>query len=438
MKESGQVVVVGAGFTGLAAAYELLRLGIRTTVLEADATAGGLAGSFPTAREPLEKFYHHWFRSDVDAIGLAEELGVADRIVFRDSATATWYANSLFRLSKPLDLLRFRALSVAGRFRLALLALRSRRLDPRRFGDVSARQWLTETSSPEVFQVVWEPLLRAKFGAAADEISAAWMISKLQLRGGSRRGRGAEQLGYFRGGFAGLIEQLSGEIRSLGGSILFNSAATGLVTEGTRVSGVRVGEQVYPCDAALVTTAPAVVAPWVAGHSRELAAQLESIEYLANVCLVLTLDRSLSSTYWLNINDPTFPFVAIIEHTNFEPASSYAGKHVVYLSRYLPATDPAYTATDTELAHAWLPHLRRVFPAFQDSWIEDSHIWRARYAQPVVTTGYQRRIPPLESGLTGLYLANMAQIYPQDRGTNYAIRSGRNAARTMAEELGAR
>jgi protoporphyrinogen oxidase len=434
--DAAQVVIVGAGFTGLAAAYEMLRRGIGVTVLEADATAGGLAGSFPTEREPLEKFYHHWFRSDVDAIGLAEELGIADRIVFRDSATATWYTNGIFRLSKPLDLLRFRALSLMGRFRLALMALRVRELDARKFGHVTARQWLTDASSAEVFRVVWEPLLRAKFGAAADDISAAWMISKLQLRGGSRRGRGAEQLGYFRGGFAGLVERLSHEVAALGGSIVFNATVTGLQIDSGRLTGVRVGDRAYPCDAALVTTAPAVVAPWVREYSAGMATALESIAYLANVCLVLILDRSLSSTYWMNINDPTFPFVAVIEHTNFEPASSYAGKHVVYLSRYLPTSDPAYAMADADMAQAWLPHLKRVFPAFQESWIEESHVWRARYAQPVVTTGYEQRIPPLESGLSGLYLANKAQIYPQDRGTNYAIRSGRNAGRLIALDLG--
>jgi protoporphyrinogen oxidase len=431
------VAVVGAGFTGLAAAYELLKLNMRVSVFEADDSAGGLAGSFPTAREPLEKFYHHWFRSDTDAISLAAELGAQDRLVFRNSATGTWYANSLFWLSSPLDLLRFRALSPTGRIRLAWIALHVRRTNAAELGDVRARDWLIEEAGEEVFRVVWEPLLQAKFGAAADRISAAWMVSKLQLRGGSRKngGRGAEQLGYFRGGFAAFVRRLSEEVLSLGGSLNFSTPVTGLDFSGGGACGVQLDSRTMGCDAVLATTAPALVAPWIRKQSPALADQCDAIEYLANVCVVLILDRSLGSTYWLNVNDPTFPFVAVIEHTNFEPASSYAGQHVAYLSRYMPVTDPVYGMTETGLLHAWLPHLRRNFPAFRDGWVLESHTWRARYAQPVVVVGYERLLPPVETDIRGLYLASMAQVYPEDRGTNYAIRSGRAAARRIAADL---
>jgi protoporphyrinogen oxidase len=165
---------------------------------------------------------------------------------------------------------------------------------------------------------------------------------------------------------------------------------------------------------------------------------LRKVEYLANVCLVLELDRSLSETYWLNVNDPGFPFVGVIEHTNFEPAETYGGRHIVYLSKYLPETAELYQMGDAEVLEYCIPYLQRMFPEFDRSWILGSHVWRARYSQPIVARHYSNLIPSTETPVEGLYLATMAQIYPEDRGTNYAIREGRRVARTVAAALGQR
>ena len=162
---------------------------------------------------------------------------------------------------------------------------------------------------------------------------------------------------------------------------------------------------------------------------------MRRIRYLANICVVLELDRSLSDIYWLNVNDPSFPFVAVIEHTNFEPASTYAGRHIVYLSKYLPATDAVYGMPDADVVAFTLEHLRRMFPDLADERVLAAHVWRARYAQPVVECGYRRLIPDRQTPLSNLLLATMAQIYPQDRGTNYAIQQGREAARDFAAML---
>jgi protoporphyrinogen oxidase len=162
---------------------------------------------------------------------------------------------------------------------------------------------------------------------------------------------------------------------------------------------------------------------------------LRRIEYLANICIVLELDRSLSDTYWLNVNDPGFPFVGVIEHTNFEPPESYAGRRLVYLSKYLPDSAELYRMADDEVVRFSVGHLRRMFPALDDGWILAAHVWRARYAQPIVVRQYSTLIPRVETPLPGLYLSSMAQVYPEDRGTNYAIREGRAAGRRMADAL---
>jgi protoporphyrinogen oxidase len=178
------------------------------------------------------------------------------------------------------------------------------------------------------------------------------------------------------------------------------------------------------------------VADLVEPHvSPEYAGSLRRIQYLANLCIVLELDRSLSETYWLNVNDPGFPFVAVIEHTNFEPAESYGGRRLVYLSKYLPDTDPLYGLPDDEVVRYCLQHLKRMFPALTPEWILAAHVWRARYAQPIVVRGYGALVPEVRTPLPGLYVSSMAQVYPEDRGTNYAIREGRAAGRTIAAAL---
>ena len=428
-----RAVVVGGGFCGLAAGYELSKHGVQVTVLEADNDIGGLAGSFRVNGVRLEKFYHHWFTNDEHITKLVDELETRDQVVFRPTRTGMYLANRFFKLSTPQDLLRFTPLSLLNRIRLGLLALRVRRVsDWQELESLTAAEWLRRLGGDEVFRVVWEPLLRGKFGEYAGDISAVWFWNKLKLRGSSRGSKGEEQLAYYRGGFAALADELARRVVATGGSILTNTPVQSLTVHNGRVTGVVAGGREIPADAVLVTPALPIVADLLEPHvPGEYISRLRRVKYLANVCLVLDLDRSLSETYWLNVNDPQFPFVAVIEHTNFEPTSTYGGRHIAYLSKYLPPSDPVFAMSDDELLAFTLPHLKRMFPAFERNWIRDHHVWRAKYAQPVVERHYSRMIPSVDTPLQGLYLSTMAQVYPEDRGTNYAVREGRKVALTM-------
>ena len=431
------VAVVGGGFCGLAAAYELGRRNVRATVLECDAEIGGLAGSFLAGGTRLEKFYHHWFTNDVHVMNLIAELGQSDQVLTRPTRTGTYYAHDFFKLSTPLDLLRFSPLPFCDRLRLGLLALRARRVkDWRSLEDRTAADWLREMGGERVYRVVWEPLLHGKFGDLAEEVAAVWFWNKLKLRGGSRGKGGEERLAYYKGGFAALAEALADAVRGQGGEIRTGVPVSGLRVDAGRVVGVVTPEATLPTDAVLATPALPIVADLLEPHApSEYVDGLRRIRYLANVCVVLELDRSLSDLYWLNVNDPGFPFVGVIEHTNFEPASTYGGRHIVYLSRYLPDSDALWRMPDEDVVAFTLAHLRRMFPDLTADQILAAHVWRARYAQPVVERGYRRLIPTTRTPMPNLFLATMAQIYPEDRGTNYAIRQGRAVARDCAAAL---
>ena len=267
-------------------------------------------------------------------------------------------------------------------------------------------------------------------------MEAVWFWNKLKLRGSSRGRKGEERLAYFQGGFAALADALADAIRVRDGEMRTEARVAGLTVDGGRVTGVVGPDGMIPADAVIATPALPVVADLVEAHAApEYVAHLRRIRYLANVCVVLELRRSLSDIYWLNVNDPGFPFVGVVEHTNFEPASSYGGRHIAYLSKYLPEDDPFYRMTDCEAVAFTLGHLRRMFPDLADDTILATHVWRARYAQPVVEIGYRRLLPDMRTPLPGFFLATMAQIYPQDRGTNYAVGMGRDVGRLCAETL---
>lgn len=433
----GHAVIIGAGFCGLSAAYELAKHGVRVTVLEKEAEVGGLAGSFMVNGARLEKFYHHWFTSDRYITELVHELGSDDRVIARPTRTGVFYANSTFRLSSPLDVLRFSPLSPIDRIRLGLLALRARRVrDWRKLEELSAAQWLCQMSGRKVYEVVWEPLLRGKFGPYAGDVSAVWFWNKLKLRGGSRNQGGGEQLLYYQGGFAALAERLAAAISSFGGHIRTSAPVTELLVSEEKCVGVGIDGERLPADVVIATTPLPIVADLMAPHaSGDFVSRLRRIKYLANLCIVLELDRSLSETYWLNVNDPEFPFVGVIEHTNFESPQSYGGRHIVYLSKYLPESAPLYRLNDEDALAYTLPYLQRMFPQFTRAWIRGVNVWRAQYSQPVVERQYGRLIPPSLTPLRGLYIASMAQIYPEDRGTNFAVREGRRVASLISETL---
>jgi protoporphyrinogen oxidase len=432
-----EVVIIGAGFTGLAAAWELAKGGAGVTVVERDDDVGGLAGSFRVDGHRLERFYHHWFLNDRHIVELVRELGCEDRIVARPSRTGLYYNRSHFRLSTPLDLLRFTPLSFADRIRLGLLLFKARRIrDWKSIEHMNVREWLVPLCGEEVFRVVWEPLLKAKFSLYAEDLAASWFWKKLQLRGTSRSKGGAEMLAYYRGGFAALADKLRGAIEAKGGRFLLRTRALGLRAERGRAAAVETSAGALPADEVLATGALPEIADLVAGVVEPaFVERLRRVRYLANKCLVLELDRSLSGSYWLNVNDPSFPFVGVIEHTNFEPPSSYGGRHIVYLSRYLPPEDPLYALGADAFLDYTLPHLKRMFPAFERGWIRGHHVWTARYAQPVTERNYSKYVPGRETPLANLTISTMAQIYPEDRGTNYAVREGRAAAAAILARL---
>jgi protoporphyrinogen oxidase len=428
------VAVVGAGFTGLAAAMTLARGGKRVVVLEQEHSVGGLGGTFRFADGvEVEKFYHHWFTSDTHVPRLVKELGMDGDIVTMPSRTGMYLNGRIWQLSTPLDLLRFKAMPLPDRIRLGVATLRVRRIkDWKAIEHLSIREWLEPLCGKTAYAQVWEPLVRAKFGKYADQVNAVWMWKKLVLRGSTRNSTGGEELAYFRGGFGRLANAVAEDVRAHGGDVRLGTRVTGVETADGRVSRLQTDSGAVEADEFLFTSALEQTAElFDAAGPTEWLASLRRVEHLANLCLVLRLTRSLSDTYWLNVNDPGFPFVGLIEHTNFDSPDHYGGDRIAYLSRYLDIEDPAWLMSDTEYLDYALGHLRRMFPDFDRSWIREHATWRARYAQPITERGYSEFRPSTATPWHNVHVQTMAHIYPEDRGTNYAIRDGQAAAQRL-------
>jgi protoporphyrinogen oxidase len=311
--------------------------------------------------------------------------------------------------------------------RTGLAVLRAKGIsDYSRLEDMSAREWLIRNAGRESYGKLWRPLLDSKFGMDADSVGGVWIWNKFKLRGSTRRGLNAESLGYLRGGFGALYSRLSDIIRSLGGRFVFSEVTSVKAATDGGLSVTAGGESVE-YEKVLFTASPAELCR-IADLPPEYAERARAVKHKANVCMTLVTKKRLSDYYWLTIAQPDAPFVLFIEHSNLFPDPSFVGRGYIFLSRYLDSGDALFRAPDGELADVFFGSLGAIFPDFTSGDVVAYRVHRAEYAQPVVGLRHSERILPLETALDGLYIASMSQIYPEDRGQNYAVVSGRAAA----------
>lgn len=439
-----RVGIAGAGAAGLAAAYELGKNGHRVAVYEPAPFLGGQASTFDVNGARLERGYHHLFTSDTDILALIDEIGLGHQMRWIESKVGTLYDGKIYNFVTPMDLLKFKPLSLIGRFRLGLVTLMLRRMKEwQHLEGVTADEWLRQKAGKEAYEVFWEPMLKGKFGEEHyDQVGMAWVWGKIHTRFASRaKGLSKEVLGYPMGSFGEIFEVLARRIAEQGNGVHTSTPVTQIVVEDGRLRGVEVkahgGEPTLEeCDAVIATVPSYIFPRLVPPLPEDYLSRLTSVNYLAAVLIILVLDRPLSHIYWLNVADRSIPFVGVIEHTNLIPPENYGGKHIVYLPNYLSTSHPMYKMDHEQLLQEYLPHLRKINPSFDLSWIVTSYHHRVDAAQPIIGTDYSSRIPDHRTPFKGVYLANTTQVYPEDRGTNYSVRMGRKIARMVMEDLG--
>jgi protoporphyrinogen oxidase len=438
-----RVGIIGAGALGLAAAYDLSRKGHRVEVFERAPFIGGQASTFEVGGGRLERGYHHLFRSDKDIVDLIHEIGLGSKLAWIESKAGLFHGDRIWNFASPKDLLTFKPLGMLDRLRLGLVTLYLQKTrNWRKFEGVTAREWLEKRVGRRPYQVVWEPMLRGKFGKYYDQVGMTWLWGKIYLRVASRdRPWQTEKLGYPMGSFGEVFDVLAQKIRASGGEVRTSASVNRVVVEDGRARGLELevpgGQpEVRTYDAVIATTPSYVFTRLVPSLPQAYMEKLTNVTYLSAVLAILVLDRPLTNKYWVNIADRTLPFVGLIEQTNFVDPSLYGGKHVVYLTNYPARDEPIYQMGPQELLEEYLPHLSRINPAFDRSWVQDYYHHKVDGAQPIIGVNYSRRIPETRTLIKDLYLANTTQIYPEDRGTNYSVRLGRRVVRMVLEDHG--
>lgn len=436
-----RIGIVGAGAAGLAAAYDLSRAGNEVVVYESAPFIGGQASTIPVGGHPLERGYHHLFTNDRAILDLMDELGIGPAMEWYPSNVGTYVDGELHRTTTAFDLLRFSAIPMYERIRMGLFTLRVQRIkDWESLEPYTADQWLGQKLGGKAYEVLWNPLLRGKFGRFYGEVGMPWFWSKIQTRFASREGLLAKEvLGYPTGSFDVVFDTLAETIKVQGGDIRLESPVikvhpkdeSGKVGIQSVTDGKELAER-FDC---VLSTVPSFSMPSLmddipAGYLE----RLESVQYLAAVVVILEMDHPLTDFYWMNIASDDVPFLGIIEHTNMLPKEWYSDRHVVYLTNYLHRKDELFNLSADELTDLYLDHLPKFNPSFDRSWIKNVHYNAVSAAQPIIGTNYGAQKPSHRTPFERIYLANTTQIYPEDRGTNYSIRMGREVAAMVIED----
>ena len=436
-----RVGIIGGGVAGLAAAYHLTKEGHFAEVFEVAPFLGGQASTFDVFGGQLERGYHHLFVSDTEISDLIQELGLGGKLAWLESTVGFYHGGKIWDFASPMDLLRFKPLPFLDRIRVGFWTfILQKTKSYSKFEGVTARDWLSKRMGRRGYEVIWEPLLRGKFGEFYDKIGMTWIWNKVTLRVASRKGAGqVEHLGYPMGSFGEVIEVLAERIAQQGGVVHTSASVTQIVDADGSATAMEVqlegGEtERREYDAIIATTPSYVFTRLAPAMPPEYQSKLEDVDYLSAVLMVLVMDRPFTNKYWMNIADPNMPFVALIEHTNLIDKELYGGKHILYISNYPSRDNELYQMSGDELMDLFVPHLQKINPDFERSWVIEYHHHRVDGAQPIVGVNYGAGIPDHRTPLQGLYLANTTQIYPEDRGTNYSVRMGRQVARMVMDD----
>lgn len=415
-----RIAILGAGFTGLTAAYKLSQKGHQVIIFEKESQTGGLAVGFAKAnwKWTLEKGYHHWFTNDDAVLNLAKELN--HQVVIKRPSTDILTDGKIFPFDSPASLLTFPYLPVFDRLRvgLAVLYLKMTGNFQKFEGKIALdriRKWMGHKATI----LIWNPLLEGKFGKYKNEIALTWFWARIKKRTSS--------LAYPSGGFKRFAEKLAEEIKNLGGEILLDTAVVNL-TDKDNLCQVKTTNNSYQFDKVIITLPSPIFAKITPQLPKKYVKKITSIPHLHAQVLILVLKKPfLQKTYWLNITDKSFPFLVLVEHTNFMDPKYYGGEHILYVGNYLPPRHPYLKMTAGQLLKEFDPYLKKINPNYQLQ-TTNYQLFIGPFAQPVVTVDYPKLKPGFKTPLKNIYLANLDMVYPWDRGTNYAVEMGKEIA----------
>lgn len=420
-----RIAVLGAGPMGLAVAYQLVRDGHNPVIFEADDRVGGMAAHFDFGGLSIERYYHFHCTSDTGFLQVLEELGLSDKMHWVETKMGYWYQNRLQPWGNPIALLKFKGLSLAAKFRYGLHAFLSvKRNNWKPLDNVEATGWIRRWVGEEAYEVLWRRLFDYKFYDYKDNLSAAWIWSRIRRIGRSRYDLFREKLGYLDGGSETLLEAMRAYIEKHGGEFHLKTPATKVNMDGGRVIGIEAGGEKHPFDK-VISTIPLPYVPSVMPDLPvDILEQYRNIKNIAVVCVIVKLRKAVTENFWLNTNDAEMDIPGLVEYTNLRQLS----EHIVYVPYYIPGEHPLYKEPNQVFLDKVKRYLKKINPELSDEDFLSMHASRYRYAQPICPPSYLEQLPPCELPVVGLWVADTSYYYPEDRGISESIDYGRSMA----------
>ena len=430
-----RVGIIGGGVAGLIAGYELSKAGGHVTLLERDGHLGGLAGSFLVEPDcEIEKYYHFICKPDKAYVDMMRELGISSHQRWAVTEMGVFYDGALHTIGDPVSLLAFPYLSIPDKVRFAgstLIIKLANSTGWKALEDVPAQEWLVKWYGQRAYDLIYGPLLDLKFREYAPKISAAWMWARFHRLGNSRTITQQEHLGYLEGGTQVYIDALESALRERMVDLRTSAAVERLVIEEGRVIGIQCGGELLRFDCVLSTVPIPYMASLWGDVSGPYFDNLRQLEYIGVRVMVMRLRRKFCRYFWTNINDPEVDLAGIIEYTNLNPSPQLGGDAILYLPQYLSADHPLYEMSTKDLFDLYCRHLRKINPAFEPSWVKDYWDHRNRFAQPICSLGFSKRIPAMQTPIQGFYLTDSYQLHPYDRTISGSTELGIQAARLI-------
>jgi protoporphyrinogen oxidase len=411
---------------GLAVAYQLARDGHHPVVYEADDRVGGMTAAFDFSGLSIERYYHFHCISDHAFLAMLDELALADKMRWVETKMGYWYQGQLQPWGNPFALLKFRGLSLVAKFRYGLHAfLCTKRTDWKPLDHVEAIGWIKRWVGAEAYEVLWRRLFDYKFYNYTDNLSAAWIWSRIRRIGRSRYSLFREKLGYLEGGSDTLLQAMRADIEAHGGEIRLKSPISKVVIEAGKVRGVEVAGQLESFDKVISTVPLPYLPRLMSDLPDDVLAKFNAVKNIAVVCVIAKLRKAVTENFWLNTNDPEMDIPGLVEYTNLRPLEH----HVVYVPFYMPGEHPKFAEPDQAFLDKVRSYLKKINPALKDEDFIDLRASRYRYAQPICDPGYLGKLPPVALPVEGLWVADTSYYYPEDRGISESIDFGRKIAR---------
>ncbi len=429
------IAVIGAGIAGMSAAHDLLNNGHQVTIFEGSDHAGGLASGFkqPNWDWSVEHFYHHWFQSDKYMLSLINELGWSDQVIFPRPTTVMYHKGKFYPFDSIPAALLYPGLGWGiNKIRFGLVGLYLRLTNNwKPFERETVDAWMRKYAGDKVYEEMWEPMLIGKFGERyAKQVNMAWMWARLKAR--------TTRLGTFIGGFQAFSDKFADHLRQRGVTIRLNSPVSLIEKNDSGKIDIHSADNIFSFDQCLVTTSPGLMSKMAPSLPPQYLQGLLNLKSIGAVVLIISIKHQLSEKgyYWFNLPKKAgFPFLALVEHTNFLSPEYFGGEHILYCGDYLETDHEFFRLSKEELVQRFIPSLKRINPNFSEEWINETWLSRTAYAQPVPLLNHSKNIPNIRTPIEGLYFASMSQVYPWDRGTNFAVEIARNAVKLMQNDL---